>query len=242
MVLQTPHGRHRGHTRVGGVESLTGLRNQTRERLTAGCLIESAFLQYRRLTRWIAYLLGGASPKSPRIGSEAFGEAGAFFWPVLGSGKKVAYRAGNTANVKMVTTNGPPVMANTWSPERRRVEQRQPTRGVLAVSLDSGCRRRVYKLVCRSLIRLVGGAGRRGNGGRFVERPRTAIPRRPRSQAIACADQSLQRVLWESRTTRVGALVSGTYWRSWRRIDWPSSNSSRVLQSLNGDTTRSFPV
>jgi hypothetical protein len=157
MVLQTPHGRHRGHTRVGGVESLTGLRNQTRERLTAGCLIESAFLQYRRLTRWIAYLLGGASPNSPRIGSEAFGEAGAFFWPVLGSGKKVAYRAGNTANVKMVTTNGPPVMANTWSPERRRVEQRQPTRGVLAVSLDSGCRRRVYKLVCRSLIRLVGG-------------------------------------------------------------------------------------
>lgn len=83
MVLQTPYGRHWGRSEIGGVESLTGLPNQTRERVTAGCLIESAFLQYRRLTRWIVYLLGDPSPNDPRIGSDAFGEAGAFFWPVL---------------------------------------------------------------------------------------------------------------------------------------------------------------
>jgi len=45
--------------------------HQTRERLTAGCLIEAALLQDRRLTRWIAYLLGGPSPEQ-RSGPEAF--------------------------------------------------------------------------------------------------------------------------------------------------------------------------
>jgi hypothetical protein len=37
----------------------------------AGCLIEAALLQYRQLTQWIAYLLGGPSPER-RSGSEAF--------------------------------------------------------------------------------------------------------------------------------------------------------------------------
>jgi hypothetical protein len=282
MVLQTSYGRHRGHSGVGGVESLTGLRNQTRERLTAGCLIEFAFLQYRRLTDG-SPICSAAHRRTARGSVLKPSVRPAHFSGQSWTRKKVRYRAGNTTNVKMVTTNGPPVMANAWSPERCRVigaasthsrSSRRPPRWPLWRRLSAASLQACLPQFDTSCW----GAGRRGNGGRFVEWARSAIPRRPRSQAIASADRSRQRVLWESRTTRVGALVSGTYWRSWRTIDWPrsrflgdhgahrmrrrrsavvsraqpgaestsvdraSSNNSRALQSLNGDTTRSFQL